>query len=70
MDAANHFRKSDINMFNLDTFFLQDTAVQSRNSFSMNRIPSLDYINFRASLSKNCTPLQILSHTNKTSKKL
>jgi hypothetical protein len=70
MDAKNHLRKSDINSLNLDTFFLQDTGMQGRKSFSINQMSSFDLINLRCSLSKNYVPLQILSPSNKVPKKL
>ena len=70
MNAANCFRKSDINVQNLDAFLLQEPTIETRNSFSINHIPSFDVDYSRASLSRNCIPLQILSPFNKTSKKI
>lgn len=69
MEAANHFRKSDINMHNIDAFFLQE-PMAPRNSFSINRVPSLDFITSKNNLSHNCFPLQILAPTNKTSQRI
>jgi hypothetical protein len=70
MDAVNYFRKSDTNMFNIDAFYLKDAVLQARNSFTIKRMPTIDYIKFRSTLTNNCIPVQILSSSNKGPKKL
>ncbi len=53
MQKNNKFRKSDLAIPELDTLFACETPSRLRNSMSNHSVPSIDFANYRITISNH-----------------